>query len=753
MSTGQTGGARERGKRSEFTRSLRIALVLVVALIAAFALYVETERRIDRANERLHLSHQLADQLRMSSEDLTRAARSYVQTGETIYRQQFDDILAIREGREPRPVNDHGSYWEPVTVEGKPVQTDGGRHESLLELIGRSGISEPEYRQLELAKNNSDALTRIEYAAMALVDTPGPNMPERRQTASQMLHDGVYRQAKADIMRPIASFHDQMDQRTRREVTEATQIATLTRLVVMGLGVAVLLALWGSVRKLRTLLGGTPDEVHAHIARLGQGNFREEIKIEPGRKNSVLGWLSQTQQQLHQLDLGRREASAQLAQLADFDPLTGLPNRRLLQDRVDTALSHAGRHGESLALMFLDLDRFKNINDTLGHHLGDELLVQVAQRLKSTLREEDTVCRHGGDEFVLLCRGTDANGAAQVARKVLSLAAEHYRVGSHDLAVTCSIGIAIYPSDGNSLETLSMSADTAMYRAKQAGRNDFRFFKAEMQTQSARTLQLENGLRRALELGQMYLEYQPQCSLHNDEITGVEALLRWNHPALGPLSPVEFIPVAEDSGQILEIGEWVLRTACRQLRAWQLAGLAIPRVAVNLSAVQFRLANLPERVSELLEEAGLSPSCLELELTESVAMENPESAIQVMENLSLRGVQMSIDDFGTGYSSLNYLKRLRVYKLKIDKSFVQDIASDQDDRAIVRAIVSLARSLGYLTIAEGVETPAQQAFLRDNGCDEMQGYYYSKPLRADGLEAFVRSRQLDTRAAPDRAKF
>jgi len=746
--TDQPVGGADSGKQSEFTRSLRVALVLVLTLIGAFTIYVEAERRIDRANERLHLSHQLADELRWSSEDLTRLARSYVLTGNPLDKRQFDDILAIRDGRKPRPAHNDILYWDLVPPEEHKASSVAGPAVGLLDLMRQAGISPQEFSQLERAKANSDGLTAIEYAAMALVEAPGPNMSERRQIASQMLHDGVYQQAKADIMRPIATFHEMMDQRTRNEVREAMQTATLMRLLVMGLGVALLVALWGSLRKLRTLLGGTPDELHAHIARIGQGNFRDEIDIGPGMQDSVLGWLRQTQQQLYRLDLARRETSQQLAQLADFDPLTGLPNRRLLQDRVDTALNHAHRHGETLALMYLDLDRFKNINDTLGHHLGDDLLVQVVRRLKTLLRDEDTVCRHGGDEFVLLCPGTDAGGAAQVARKVLGLAAEHYQVGPHELAVTCSIGIAMYPSDGDSLETLSMSADTAMYRAKQAGRNAFRFFKAEMQTQSARVLQLENGLRRALELGQMHLEYQPQCSLHNDDLTGVEALLRWEHPEMGLISPAEFIPVAEDSGQILEIGEWVLRTACGQLRAWQQAGLPIPRVAVNLSAVQFRHANLTERVGAVLEAAGLPPDCLELELTESAAMENPENAIQIMENLSLHGVQMSIDDFGTGYSSLNYLKRFRVYKLKIDQSFVRDIASDPDDRAIVLAVVSLARSLGYLTIAEGVETPAQQTFLREHGCDEVQGYLYSRPLRPEALEAFLRQRLAGQAATP-----
>jgi EAL domain-containing protein (putative c-di-GMP-specific phosphodiesterase class I) len=348
------------------------------------------------------------------------------------------------------------------------------------------------------------------------------------------------------------------------------------------------------------------------------------------------------------------------------------------------------------------------------------------------------VCRLGGDEFVLLCPATDAAGAAHAETRVLEVTSQRYQIGQQELGITFSIGIALYPSDGDTFEALSMSADTAMYRAKQAGRNTFRFFKAEMQTQSTRTLQLENGLRRALELQQLHLVYQPQVSLHDGRVIGAEVLLRWQHPTLGTVSPAEFIPVAEDSGLILPIGEWVLRTACQQMRAWQDAGLPVPQMAVNLSAVQFRHPNLPDLVSQVLAQACLPPQCLELELTEGVAMDNPLGAIEVMNNLHQRGVRMSIDDFGTGYSSLSYLKRFQVYKLKIDQSFVRDISDDPDDRAIVSAIISLARSLGFQTIAEGVETKGQLAFLREQGCDEVQGYFYSKPLPADRFKAFVR---------------
>jgi diguanylate cyclase (GGDEF)-like protein len=442
--------------------------------------------------------------------------------------------------------------------------------------------------------------------------------------------------------------------------------------------------------------------------------------------------------QLSAIAMERKEDEAQIQQLVNFDPLTGLPNRRLLQDRVKTALSHAQRANQTLALMFVDLDRFKNVNDSLGHHVGDELLVQVARRLVEVLRDQDTVCRLGGDEFVLLCPQTDVVGAAHLAKKLLASVASRFSLAQQDLSVTFSIGVAMYPDDGDSFEALSMRADTAMYRAKHAGRNAYRFFTAEMQTESSRILQLENALNRALELNQLHLVYQPQIALDSNQIVGVEALLRWQHPILGQVSPAEFIPVAEESGLILPIGEWVLRTAVAQLRDWQDRGFGVPLMAVNVSAVQFRQANLPELVTHVLQDAGLVPECLELELTEGVAMGDPVGAMAVMKQLKQRGVRIAIDDFGTGYSSLSYLKRFSAHRLKIDQSFVRDITVDPEDKAIVVAIIALARSLGFRSIAEGVETPGQLAFLREQGCDEVQGYLYSRPLTPAQFEAFFR---------------
>jgi diguanylate cyclase (GGDEF)-like protein len=435
----------------------------------------------------------------------------------------------------------------------------------------------------------------------------------------------------------------------------------------------------------------------------------------------------------------RVRSEEQIQYLAYHDGLTALPNRALFTDRINHAISIAQRSQGQLAVLIIDLDHFKNVNDTLGHRIGDALLIEVAERLKSVMRGEDTVSRQGGDEFILVLAVTDADGAAHVAEKLLRTVAETCQIEQHELIITSSIGIAMYPDDGKNFDILSQCADVAMYRAKRDGRNNFCFFTAEMQLHSARSLQLENALRRALERDQLYLQYQPQMSLQDGRVIGAEALLCWQHPEFGMISPAEFIPIAESSGQILLIGEWVLRTAVQQMKTWLDSGITPMVLAVNLSAVQFRHPNLPELVTQILDSVRLPPQHLELELTEGVAMDDPLAAIAVMDSLHGRGIRMSIDDFGTGYSSLSYLKRFKVYKLKIDQSFVRDITDDPEDKAIVRAIISLANSLGLQTIAEGVESEGQLAFLREQGCDEVQGYYFSHPLPADQFEMFARA--------------
>lgn len=434
----------------------------------------------------------------------------------------------------------------------------------------------------------------------------------------------------------------------------------------------------------------------------------------------------------------RKRNEARINYLANFDALTGLPNRAQLNNHLNYALSLTKRSNGCLALMFVDIDRFKDINDTLGHNAGDAFLIEVSKRLKLALREEDTAVRLGGDEFILLLPGNNARGAAQVAQKILCVISEPYKSEHYDLIVTASIGIALYPDDGSDMETLSKNADIAMYQAKHEGRNGYRFFTARMQAHAMRNLQLVNALRYALEGNQFQVYYQPQISIRNGDIIGAEVLLRWHNPILGNVSsPNEFIPVAEDCGVILSIGEWVLRSAVWQLKRWIDNGHPPIIIAVNLSAVQFRHPNLLDMVTLILKEAQLPPEYLELELTEGAAMHEPLEAIAVMNNLHELGVQMSIDDFGTGYSSLNYLKKFKAYKLKIDQSFVRDINTDLEDKAIVAAIISMSKSLGLRTIAEGVETSEQLAFLREQGCDEAQGYYYSKPVPADQFELLL----------------
>ncbi|WP_333873436.1 EAL domain-containing protein [Methylobacter sp.] len=1030
-----------------FSRSLWLTLAMFVVFAILFAIYVRSEKQIDRANELRLQSYLLADELRQSSDDLTRMVRSYVITGRLIYKQHYQEILDIRDGKIPRPVDYQNIYWDLVLADDQRPRPDSGQKIALLDLMRQTGFTEEEFAKLAKAKANSDELSNVEFAAMKLIESTATPTDINRLKASQMLRDAAYLQAKADIMRPISELYQLMNQRTLDAVHIAETNAMFLRMAFVSSGLLLLFMLSRAYRVLHTILGASVDELYGRINCIGRGDFISVIPVARGMENSVLGWLSETQTKLARNDAQRKEAElrnermtqlyAALSQcnqaivrcsneeelfaqiccdavtfggmkmswiglldeqkqlkpvasygsgteyleglqisvdenevsgrgptgtsmrenrpfwcqdfqhdpatahwheraekfgwgasaalplhrnsvvvgvftlysseinafdqaarnllvemamdidyalnsfereaqrkqaessladshrllkmiidtapirvfwkdtelrymgcnpafakdagevsaqdiigkddyqlawkeqaedyraddrrvmdsnipklgfeeqqttldgsniwlrtskvplqneanetigilgiydditeqkhieerihyLANFDPLTGLPNRTQLNDHLEYALGLAKRSNGHLALMFLDLDHFKDINDSLGHSIGDALLIELAKRLRLVLRTEDMVTRLGGDEFILLLPGIDAVGAGRVAQKLLDAIAESYWIELYDLALTASIGIALYPEDGGDLETLSKCADAAMYRAKQEGRQCYRFFTQEMQGRSARNLQLVNALHHALERNQLYIHYQPQVAMQDRHVIGAEALLRWQHPELGMVSPAEFIPVAESSGLILPIGEWVLRCAVRQAKAWVDDGFGPLIMAVNLSAVQFRHPDLPELVTRILDEEGLPPEYLELELTESVAMHNPQDAIEIMNNLHERGIRMSIDDFGTGYSSLSYLKKFKVYKLKIDQSFVRDISTDPEDKAIVSAIINLAKSLGLQTIAEGVETSGQLAFLRDQECDEMQGYLFSKPVPAKQFEALLK---------------
>lgn len=427
----------------------------------------------------------------------------------------------------------------------------------------------------------------------------------------------------------------------------------------------------------------------------------------------------------------QKAAEAQLRQLAQYDSLTRLPNRVLLMDRIGQALATAQREQGRLAVLFLDLDRFKNINDSLGHGVGDKLLCALAQRLQARLRSSDTVSRIGGDEFVILLPDSESpEQLATVAAKLIEAVAGSCEVDGHELSVTTSVGIALFPENGATPDELMKNADTAMYYAKECGRNTFKFFTAEMNARVSERLALENSLRHALARQELVLFYQPQYSLIDGHMTGCEALVRWQHPTWGLIPPTKFIPVAEECGLILPIGTWVLREACRQAKLWQDQGHPPLTMAVNLSAVQFHHVNIVEMVSAALADSGLDPCHLELEVTESVLMDDLDATAQTLEKLKEMGISLALDDFGTGYSSLSYLKRLRLDKLKIDRSFISDLPGDGEDAAITRAIISLARHLGLHTLAEGVETRSQWLYLQAAGCTAMQGYLKSRPVPA-----------------------
>jgi diguanylate cyclase (GGDEF)-like protein/PAS domain S-box-containing protein len=443
----------------------------------------------------------------------------------------------------------------------------------------------------------------------------------------------------------------------------------------------------------------------------------------------------------------RKLGEERVQSLAFYDALTGLPNRTLLQDRLTKALAGARRHKHKVALLFLDLDRFKDINDSLGHSVGDLLLQEVAKRLKTWGREQDTVARLSGDEFLItLTHIKDVHDAAVAAERLMDAMTAGFVVQGHSLNVSCSIGISMFPEHGTDCKTLITNADAAMYGAKDSGRNNFRFFAEDMNAQAVERLALENSLRLALDNEELFLVYQPQLDIVSGRIIGLEALLRWQHPKLGLVPPDRFIRIAENSGLIVPIGEWVLRTACCQARKWQDEGLPAASVAVNVSAVQFRQAGFCEFIRRVLHEAGLAPQYLELELTESLLLANADVTLSVLKELKSMGVTLAIDDFGTGYSSFNYLRQFRVSKLKIDRSFIRDIAVNPDDAAITTAIISMAKSLNLKVIAEGVEDEAQMTFLRAHQCDEIQGYYFSKPLTVDKVADKLRGNNPDPQA-------
>ncbi len=1074
---------------ARFTTNMLLAALNAVLFVMVFYLYVVSERKIDDAHSLRFETTLYADELRDASEALTRAARSFVITGDPKYRRHYRDILDARDGKRPMPQYDDQPDWDMVRLDEPPLEAFSKRTEEMVALWKRHQLDLEGLHLLKQAKQASDKLVQTEMEAMRQVAAAEPVTDEIRVRASEMLHDERYMSAKLEIMRPINEFNQLIDQRTQATVQRAMDNATICRAMFATLGAFFLILLLRSHRNLHAILGDSPESLFERIVALGKGEFAPVKPVPRGLEHSVAGWLAHTRDKLARIDAERRDAHdraqhamhlyaalnhanqailrsaskeqmlaeicrgavvyggmkmawiglvdqgtkrvrpvatfgehldyvarldisvdpvqqsaygptgtairtnrpvwvddfqsspdtapwrqpsgrhrwgssaalplhhggevvgafnlysaevdafdediqdlliemasdidyaldafereaerqhvlrleefrlfvlerltekvplsiilQQIAQrieallpgrlcsiltlepegerlkvaaapslpefynqavdglgigagigacgntahsgqptiveniahdpawesyrdvcrragvaacwsypivtsnkqvlgtfaiyartpsvpdrdaeqliettsrlialaidskryedriqyLAHFDSLTSLPNRMQLQEQAHYLLPRADRAGTSVALLFIDIDRFQHVNDSFGHGVGDSLLMQLADRLQHAVRDDDTLARFGGDEFVVMLPDTDAHGATVVSQKLLDMVRQPTRIEQFDMSVTASIGIALYPGDAHSFDELLKQADSAMHRAKRdnGGGGGFRFYSGEMQALSMRYLKVEAALRAGLERRQLFLQYQPQIDLKTGKVTGAEALMRFHHPDLGVVSPDEFIKVAEETGLIQSIGEWALREAVRQTREWLDAGLPLKTIAVNLSAVQFHHEGLAQMIAEVLEQAKLPAECLELELTESTAMRDPQAAIALMRELHDRGIGLAIDDFGTGYSSLSCLKRFQLSKLKIDKSFVRDIDSDPDDRAIVSAVINVARELGIRTIAEGVETEGQLRFLAASGCGAVQGFLFSKPLMAAEFEAYCRS--------------
>jgi len=493
------------------------------------------------------------------------------------------------------------------------------------------------------------------------------------------------------------------------------------------------------------------EDREAAVAKLLERQYLTNYEICLKRKDGSSVWVLESENLIEGLDgrlsiiegtaidiTERKRAEEQVKHLAFHDPLTNLPNRLLFNDRLTLAVAQAHRHNQKLAVLFLDLDRFKVINDSLGHSVGDELLRQVAERIQEHVREGDTVARLGGDEFTLLVPGISAEeDAAKIARKICDAVHDPFWIDGRELFVTTSLGVSVYPSDGHDAETLVRNADSAMYRAKEQGRDNYQLYTPAMNAKAIERLSLESRLRQAVANDELELHFQPFIDLRTEEVLGAEALLRWRHPELGLIPPGDFIPIAELSGLIVPIGEWVLRTACAEARKWHDQGFPAMTVSVNLSSRQFQQSDLGSQVTHALEETGLEADKLDLEITESCAMQNAEHSINTLWGLKKQGVRISMDDFGTGYSSLNYLKRFPIDRIKLDQSFVRDLPGDKDDAAIAMAVIAMGRSLELVVIAEGVETQEQLAFLKGHECDQLQGFLFSRPLSAEAFGKFL----------------
>jgi len=636
----------------------------------------------------------------------------------------------------------------------------------LLLSADRLGVAQASERSLPAMQNH--LLDMREYLASLRILSTDPkfrDQVDRIETQTRQYEDGflafIARHGKeglpesADALRQgylatavaiessVEALHTEATKRALQTRSDVERAARFSRWAVIALvALAILLSAAAATVVSRRITGSIARLV-AFSGRVAAGDFSARTPQGHADEFGILASaMNQMAESIENSNALLESSADTLKHQATHDPLTGLPNRALLEDRLRQAISYADRYGRLMTVVFINLDGFRRINDSLGRKAGDELLKVMAERMRQCLRSVDTVVRTGGDEFVVVLYDQPGDGTdiAPALRKLLETIAQPARIGSQAVQLTGSMGVATYPADGADADALLMNADAAMSHAKASGRNNFEFYAAEMSGAIRDELALREGLRHALARSEFHLAYQPQLDMESGRVTGVEALIRWQHPERGLVSPAQFIPLAEETGLIVPIGEWVLRTACFQNKAWQDAGLPPFIVSVNVSARQFRERTLIAQVALALRDSGLEPRLLELELTESLVMEDLDKALQSMKALRAMGVQLSIDDFGTGYSSLSALKRFPIARLKIDQSFVRDIPGDEEDKAIAKTIIALGHELNLKVIAEGVETEQQLEFLRAHGCDEMQGYLFSRPVPPAELAALVRMR-------------
>ncbi|MGZ8257005.1 MAG: EAL domain-containing protein, partial [Gallionella sp.] len=856
-------------KISAFARQLFWLILLFIIAVSNFAAYVVAEKRIDRANELRLQAVLLANELRQSSDDLTRMVRTYVVTGKPIYKAHYQEILDIRNGVVARPEGYQGVYWDLVLDDDVRPTARSQVKKSLLELMREAGFTSAEFALLAAAKANSDALVSTELTAMRLSENTDADAEALWQQARLLVHGAKYHHAKATIMLPIAEFERLAEQRNDAAVSHAVNVALLFRLVMVLLIVALMVALWRTYQALRQTLGSSVQVVKNKIDKIAQGDFDKTISLNLSRpNNNVLGWLSEMQGKLQEsqvqqarltenLQNEKERAQVTLACIGDavittdakgrvtflnqvaidltacslaealhkplneifnivneasrqpvanpvqqvlqegktvllanhtvllardgkeyniedsaapiylpsgellgcvlvfhdvtekhrllrdvrwqagHDVLTGLPNRALLADRFERALAHAKRQQQNLAVCLLDLDQFKPVNDTYGHDVGDQLLVAAAQRLTAAVRAEDTVARLGGDEFVLLLGGLHSTAEKRASlQRILAAMAEPYLIAEQSIEVPASIGVVMYPEDEVDADTLMRHADQAMYQAKQSGRNRYHLFDVHHDLETQTRQQTVARIKQALHQEELCVYYQPKVNMRSGELVGMEALLRWIHPEQGVLAPGGFLPAIEQTDLIIDIGEWVLEQAMRQLLYLLQNGVSCS-ISVNVAARQFQQPDFVAKLTALLARHPDVPAhLLELEILESVAQRDISQVRHVIVQAQKLGVSFALDDFGTGYSSLSYLKQLPADTLKIDQSFVRDMLEDEEDLALVKAIIGLAKVFDRKVVAEGVETSEHGILLMHLGCDVAQGYGIARPMPGNKVLAW-----------------